>query len=160
MRDIYEALSKIFALECNYEKAYEFLSKFSAAQNEVLNIETSQQMAQMSVRYEMEQKEREMEVEQAKNLELQKAYESLDLEKNRAEELLHNILPSEVAEELKSTGKSVARHYDLVTVLFADIKGFTMLSEMLQPQELMDTIDLCFRTFDDIVEANGVEKLR
>lgn len=160
LRDIYEALSKIFALECNYEKAYEFLSKFSAAQNEVLNIETSQQMAQMSVRYEMEQKEREMEVEQAKNLELQKAYESLDLEKNRAEELLHNILPSEVAEELKSTGKSVARHYDLVTVLFADIKGFTMLSEMLQPQELMDTIDLCFRTFDDIVEAHGVEKIK
>lgn len=81
-------------------------------------------------------------------------------EKRRSDELLLNILPAEVMEELKDTGKTTARNYDLVTVLFADIKDFTTIVEELSPEELVSGIDEYFETFDNIVEKHGVEKIK
>ncbi|MCD6064912.1 MAG: hypothetical protein K0R82_2823 [Flavipsychrobacter sp.] len=81
-------------------------------------------------------------------------------EKHRSEELLLNILPAEVMEELKETGKTTARNYDLVTVLFADIKDFTSIVENLSPEELVSGIDEYFETFDRIVGKYGVEKIK
>lgn len=81
-------------------------------------------------------------------------------EKKRSDELLLNILPAEVMEELKATGKTTARNYDLVTVLFADIKDFTSIVEDLSPEELVSGIDEYFETFDSIVDKHGVEKIK
>ena len=81
-------------------------------------------------------------------------------EKRRSDELLLNILPSEVAEELKATGMSVARHIEHATILFTDFKGFTELSERLTPQELVEELDTCFKVFDDIITARGIEKIK
>ena len=60
---------------------------------EILNAETNGQIAQMTLRYEMEQKEQMAEIERIKNAELQKAFNLLEVEKKRSEELLLNILP-------------------------------------------------------------------
>lgn len=160
LQDIYLFLSKIFSSEQIYDKAYEYIDKYMNVHQEITNLQTSHQMAQMTSRYEIEQKEREAEIERMKNKELQEAYQFLEIEKTRSEELLHNILPIEVANELKETGKSKAKHYNKATVLFADIKGFTTLSEQLDPQQLIDTIDVCFKKFDDIIELYGVEKIK
>ncbi len=81
-------------------------------------------------------------------------------EKRRSDELLLNILPAEVAEELKSTGASEARHIEHATILFTDFKGFTELSERLTPQELVEELDTCFKVFDDIITARGIEKIK
>jgi class 3 adenylate cyclase len=81
-------------------------------------------------------------------------------EKHRCDELLLNILPAEVMEELKETGKTTAKNYDLVTVLFADIKDFTTIVEDLSPEELVSGIDEYFETFDRIVGKYGVEKIK
>ena len=51
----------------------------------------------------------------------------------RSDELLLNILPEEVAEELKAKGHAEAKHFDQVTILFTDFKGFTEASEKLIP---------------------------
>ena len=84
----------------------------------------------------------------------------LTLEKQRSDDLLHNILPHETAEELKSTGTAQARQFNLVTVLFTDFKGFTQLSEQLSPRELVKDLNDCFTAFDNICEKHGIEKIK
>src|SRR5687768_11849093 len=64
-------------------------------------------------------------------------------EKKRSDELLLNILPSEVAQELKTTGETKAKEFEEVTVLFTDFKNFTLLSEKLSAQELVNEINYC-----------------
>jgi len=81
-------------------------------------------------------------------------------EKARSEELLLNILPEEVAEELKAKGSAEAVHIDQVTVLFTDFKGFTALSETLSPQELVRDLNECFSAFDRITGKYGIEKIK
>jgi class 3 adenylate cyclase len=81
-------------------------------------------------------------------------------EKQRSDDLLHNILPREVAAELKEKGHADARHLDSVTVLFTDLKGFTQLSELLPPAELVAELDACFKAFDTIAERHGIEKIK
>jgi class 3 adenylate cyclase len=81
-------------------------------------------------------------------------------EKKRSEELLLNILPEEVAEELKAKGEAEARLIEEVTVLFTDFKGFTALSEQLTPKELVKDLHECFTAFDNIMQKHGLEKIK
>ena len=78
----------------------------------------------------------------------------------RSDELLLNILPAEVAEELKAKGHADAKHFDTVTILFTDFKGFTEASEKLTPQELVEELNTCFKAFDHIITARGIEKIK
>ncbi len=84
----------------------------------------------------------------------------ISLEKEKSEKLLLNILPFEVAEELKTKGHAEAQLMDEVTVLFTDFKGFTQLSEKLTPKELVAEINECFSAFDHIMQKHGVEKIK
>ncbi|RYU94662.1 adenylate/guanylate cyclase domain-containing protein [Emticicia agri] len=84
----------------------------------------------------------------------------IDAEKNKAENLLLNILPKEIAEELKKNGFSEAKYYPKVSVLFSDFVGFTFLAEKLTPQELVAELDYCFKRFDRIMEHNKIEKIK
>ncbi len=81
-------------------------------------------------------------------------------EKKRSDDLLLNILPQEVAEELKANGQATAKHFQNVTVLFTDFKGFTAMSEKLTPTELVKDIHECFSAFDRIMEKYGIEKIK
>jgi class 3 adenylate cyclase/streptogramin lyase len=84
----------------------------------------------------------------------------LRAEKKKSDDLLLNILPEEVAEELKAKGNADAQLIDEVTVLFTDFKGFTQLSERLTPKELVAEINECFSAFDLIMEKYGIEKIK
>ena len=84
----------------------------------------------------------------------------LNVEKKRSEDLLLNILPHDVAEELMDTGTAVARQYDKVTILFSDFEDFTGASERLSPQELVGELNACFGAFDHIITARGLEKIK
>jgi adenylate cyclase len=81
-------------------------------------------------------------------------------EKRRSEGLLLNILPYETAKELKETGKSDAKMFDEVTVMFTDFKGFTQIAEKLSPAELVAEIDKCFKAFDEIITTHNIEKIK
>jgi class 3 adenylate cyclase len=81
-------------------------------------------------------------------------------EKDRTEDLLLNILPAEVAEELKAKGTADAKHFDNVTVLFTDFKSFTTVSEQLSPQELVNELHACFKGFDEICGKYSIEKIK
>ena len=84
----------------------------------------------------------------------------LDAEMKRSEELLLNILPFDTAQELKAKGSTAARHYDDITVMFTDFKGFTSIAEKLSPQELVTEIDMYFKAFDLIADMHGIEKIK
>ncbi|MBK7958906.1 MAG: adenylate/guanylate cyclase domain-containing protein [Bacteroidetes bacterium] len=74
--------------------------------------------------------------------------------------MLLNILPEEVADELKKYGKTKAKSYSLVTVLFADIKNFTKLSEKMTPEQLIKELDIVFGAFDEIIQRHNIERIK
>ncbi|MCB9267489.1 MAG: hypothetical protein H6558_20895 [Lewinellaceae bacterium] len=85
----------------------------------------------------------------------------IEKERERSDELLLNILPRSIAEELKEYGKAKARKYDQVTVLFSDFKNFTSISEQLSPEELVEELDKCFKAFDFIItQYDDIEKIK
>lgn len=84
----------------------------------------------------------------------------LALEKKKSDELLLNILPFSIAEELKARGAADTRHYEQVTVLFTDFKGFTKVAEKLDPDELVRQLDQCFYYFDELTERFRLEKIK
>lgn len=89
-----------------------------------------------------------------------KAKAVLQVEKERSENLLLNILPSDVAEELKQKGKAEARDFDMVSIIFTDFKGFTEQSAQLSATALLDEINVCFEAFDGIMAKYGIEKIK
>lgn len=86
--------------------------------------------------------------------------EQLRGEKRKSDELLLNILPEEVAEELKEKGFAQARLHEDVTVLFTDFVEFTRYSEKLAPAEIVAELDGCFKAFDEIITRHGLEKIK
>jgi len=84
----------------------------------------------------------------------------LSIEKQHSENLLLNILPEKIAEELKTKGKSTPREYESVTVMFTDFKNFTTLSENLTASELVDELNYCYSAFDTIISNYGLEKIK
>jgi adenylate cyclase len=83
-----------------------------------------------------------------------------DTEKKRSEELLLNILPYEVAEELKQNGRSDAKTFSMATVMFTDFKDFTAVSERVSGELLVAELDYCFSAFDNIIQKYRVEKIK
>lgn len=84
----------------------------------------------------------------------------IEKERDRSENLLLNILPAEIAEELKEKGEAKARDFDMVSILFTDFKGFTEQSAKISATELIDEINYCFKSFDMICEKYGIEKIK
>ncbi len=107
-----------------------------------------------------------LEIEQAyqtiaqKNQELEWLNTQLSQEKATSERLLLNILPKDVAEELKQQGKVAPVYFDAVTVLFTDFQGFTRVASQIAPQTLVDKLDECFTAFDQIIAKHRLEKLK
>ncbi|HSR37554.1 MAG TPA: adenylate/guanylate cyclase domain-containing protein, partial [Phnomibacter sp.] len=84
----------------------------------------------------------------------------LALEKQKADNLLFNILPVEIAEELKRNGSTNPQKFESVTVLFTDFEGFTLNSSKMTPEEVVNTVDTCFSAFDSIVSKYKIEKIK
>lgn len=84
----------------------------------------------------------------------------INTERKTSESLLLNILPEDVAAELKTSGSAKARHFDEVTVMFTDFKNFTQASEQLSPEELVAEIHFCYSAFDRIITKHGLEKIK
>jgi len=81
-------------------------------------------------------------------------------EQELTELLLRNILPESIAERLKRNEGVIAEHFDEVTVLFADIEGFTQRSQDMAPDQLVRLLDRIFSTFDALADVEGLEKIK
>ncbi len=81
-------------------------------------------------------------------------------EQEKSERLLLNILPFEVARQLKSKGKAGTRYYRHVTVMFTDFKDFSKNTRELEPKDLVAILDDYFAKFDEITGKHYLEKIK
>jgi PAS domain S-box-containing protein len=88
------------------------------------------------------------------------AEQALYLEKQKSEQLLLNILPQPIADQLRNNQGVIAEQFSDVTILFADIVGFTPLSARLNPIELVNLLNQIFSRFDQLVDQLGLEKIK
>ena len=110
--------------------------------------------SQMTISYENAQLYEQLEEK------VQDRTRDLNEEKEKVDRLLGNIMPKEVAEELKNQGRVRARRYEEVSVLFTDFKNFTLIAQRLQAEELVDLLDFYFSEFDRIILRYGLEKIK
>ncbi len=91
---------------------------------------------------------------------LEEAYQKLEAEQYRSEQLLLNILPQAIAERLKQEPTTIADSFAEVSVLFADIVGFTELSTCISPPELVALLNDIFSRFDHLADTHQLEKIK
>ncbi|TVR37458.1 MAG: hypothetical protein EA392_12675 [Cryomorphaceae bacterium] len=164
-----------------HQEAYQYLTRYNELNAELFKKEKFEALSDMREKYETEQKEQQITLLEKDN-QIQRAIRNsvgggllitiaflgvvfmqrnrISREKKRSDELLLNILPEEVAEELKAKGEAEAQLINQVTVLFTDFKGFTSMSEQLTPQELVRDLHECFSAFDHICQKYGIEKIK
>ncbi len=91
---------------------------------------------------------------------IRKSRAKMQAERDRSESLLLNILPYEVAQELKRNGKTVAKDFQKVSILFTDFKEFTNAAEQMDAQQLVSEVNTCFEAFDEITDKYQIEKIK
>ena len=91
---------------------------------------------------------------------LERSLADLTREREKSERLLRNILPDTIAERLKNNVSTIAESFSSVSVLFADLCGFTTFSERVDASQLVDLLDDIFSAFDHLANAYGVEKIK
>jgi class 3 adenylate cyclase len=125
----------------------------SPSQREALRRLAQQAMAQLELRRQLiERDELIGDVSQARA--------AAEAARERSDQLLKSILPEPIAEELKANGRVEPRFHEATTILFADFKAFTRLTETLDPAGLIRQLDQNFARFDEIAEAHGVETIK
>lgn len=187
-KDAYEGLSLSYASLGNYIEAYNYQGLLLSIKDSIYNFNTAKKLGTLQFGFDLDKKQNEVNLltkdKELKEQEIKrqklvrngfiggfavvllfagvflKQRMRISKEKKRSDELLLNILPEEVAEELKEKGSADAQQIDEVTVLFTDFKGFTQLSEKLTPKELVAEINECFSAFDHIMQKHGVEKIK
>ncbi|MBM3583599.1 MAG: GAF domain-containing protein [Alphaproteobacteria bacterium] len=121
------------------------------AQREVLRRLAQQAIAQLELRRSlMERDDLVTELAEAKHA----------AERARSDTLLHSVMPAPVADELKATGRMGSRYHEAATILIADFREFTRLTEGLEPARLVDQLNQQFTKFDEISATNRVEMLK
>jgi adenylate cyclase len=189
MMECYAVLSEAYKLKGDYKKSLEMSDNFHAIKDSVFSQENKEEILKMGMKNEYERqrlrdslKTAEKQKIAAINLKKQKNYtymgivgilllagfsffivkerDKSETARKQSDELLLNILPEEVAAELKTTGGTTAKHYDNVTVLFTDFVDFTKASEKMTAQNLIDELHTCFKAFDAITSKYGIEKIK
>jgi len=127
--------------------------QLTPSQREAVRRLAQQAMAQLELRRQL--LEREALLQQ-----VSEAKAAIEAERERSDRLLRSILPEPIADELKAHGHVEPRYHDAATILFADFKGFTRLTEALDPARLLAQLDQNFARFDEIAVANRLETLK
>jgi adenylate cyclase len=182
LASLYRSLIELEEYKGNYQEAFNYLKLNKAIDDSLFTADNNDKIMQSAMQYEFDKKEATTKLEQEKKDAIQRNIRNsiaaglagtliflivvyrqrnkISKARKRSDELLLNILPEKVAEELKTTGEAEAKLIDEVTVLFTDFKGFTALSEKLTPKELVKDLHECFTAFDNIMQKHGMEKIK
>ncbi len=181
-------LAELYEQSGDLQASYAHYKDHIAYRDSIMNLENVRRMADLRTDFEVSQKQIEVDLAEQRsrnqrnisiataiglimfllmaiglyrrNRFIRRTKRIIEIEKERSDNLLLNILPEETAQELKQEGKVKARKYEAVTVLFSDFKGFTSYSENLSPEALVETVDFYFSRFDAIVKKHGLEKIK
>ncbi len=138
------------------------LSKDIAKKNKDLK-ENLNQVKLLSEKTIEQEKEKQRIIEgQKERLEIlvKKRTIELETEKEKSDNLLHNILPKKVADDLKKSGISDPDTFNDVSILFSDLVNFTEISSGLEPKKLIEELNEIFTAFDDIIEKHQCERIK
>jgi class 3 adenylate cyclase len=91
---------------------------------------------------------------------LEEAHKQIQIEQERSEKLLLNILPGAIAERLKNSDKTIADGFADVTVMFADIVNFTQVAANMSPSQVFAMLNRIFSALDELAEQYGLEKIK
>ncbi len=174
IKDANLKLSELYGKSGNHEKSLFHYKEYISFRDSISNIKSVQAMANMRTDFEVAQKQSEVDllhIQKRKQqiiigfigvllLSLFWYYKTISREKKRSELLLLNILPHEIAKELKLNGKVDAVKFDEVTVLFTDFVKFSKTAENTEPEQLVKSIDYYFKKFDEITTKHGLEKIK
>lgn len=189
VRKSYGMLAYLDSSTGNFRGAFENYKTYILYRDSIYNKENDKKILQAQIQYEYDKKETLAKAEQEKKdfsaseeIQKQKLLRNSFVtgffvvvifaftffsQRNRikkgkklSDDLLLNILPAEIAEELKQNGNSVAKQFDDVTVIFTDFKDFSLIAQKMSPKELVEEIDTCYKAFDRIMEKNGIEKIK
>ncbi len=188
LKDLYKEMASAYSKTGDFSNAYLYQSLYTDMKDSIYNIDNKKKLNQLQFDFELSKKEGELVLKEAKiksekqarmgvtiglgllliiifivyrnYLQKSKTNKILDKQKDEIEGLLLNILPKEVASELQASGKSQPRHFEEVSVLFTDFKGFTSIADKLSPEEVVEELNECFMVFDGIIEKYGLEKIK
>jgi len=188
LQKAYLGLSNVYYQIEKFDSAYKYQRLMMVAKDSLYSLETQKILKNQMFNFQIEKKQNEINLlkkdQELKDLDIkkQKVIKNLVMagffsviiflivvvfqkkriskEKERSEELLLNILPYEIAEELKDQGKSDARNYSEVSVIFTDFKEFTGLSQKMSAKELVSEVNYYFKAFDGIVSKYNIEKIK
>lgn len=209
LKNIYEALSNLYAQEGDFKNAHHFKELLIEVKDQLYSDDNAKKVGQMQFEFDLEKKESKIalqglelekqkvtrnalivgigllvllafflyrnykvkarsnkmlaeqnyEINQQKE-EIEAQRDDIDDQRKEIENLMLNILPLEVAQELRKTGKATPQYYESVTVLFTDFKEFTRMSEFMSAQDLVAELNECFIAFDEIIGEFGLEKIK
>ncbi len=188
LKDLYQDMAEAYSKKKDYSSAFLYQSLYSDIKDTLYNIESKKKLNQLQFDFELGKKEVEINLKEARieserqarigvtiglgllliiafiiyrnYLQKSRINKILDKQKDQIEHLLLNILPKEVATELQVSGKSKPRHFEDVSILFTDFKGFTTIADKLSPGQLVEDLNECFVAFDSIMEKYGLEKIK
>ncbi len=143
----------VLALSSTVER---FANKDFAARTDV---HTKDEIGQLGARFNVMAETIQIHSENLEHLVAERTSE-LEAEKQTSERLLLNVLPSPIADRLKHGEGVIVDRFDQVTVLFADIVGFTALSSRTSPEALVSMLNELFSAFDRLAEEYGLEKIK
>ncbi|HLO79998.1 MAG TPA: adenylate/guanylate cyclase domain-containing protein [Chitinophagaceae bacterium] len=186
--DANHRLSELYEKTGRLDLSFKYYKDYIAYRDSVNDINAVQKMADLRTNFEVSQKQVEVDLlnQQKKNQQIiviatiialglillllfgvyqrykfmRESNKIIEAEKKRSDSLLLNILPEETAQELKKSGKVLAKKFESVTVMFTDFKSFTHYATNLPPEILVETIDYYFSKFDQIIEKYGLEKIK
>lgn len=181
-------LSKLYEVSGDDKASLKYFKDHISYKDSVNNISAVQQMANIRTDFEISQKQLEVDLlnQQKRNQRIvviatiialiliiglaiglfrrnkfiEKTKQLVEIEKDRSDKLLLNILPEGTAKELKDSGKVNPQKFDSVTVMFTDFEAFTKYSQDLTPELLVKSVDYHFSKFDQIIEKYGLEKIK
>ncbi len=153
MLQILKKLSGLYEQQNDLVNSLAYYKQYNALLEEQNNELHEQKIRNIKLFVEAEQAVKQNEIIKAQK-------EEIEREKKRSDALLLNILPAEVAEELKNHDSAEARYFSNVTVLFTDFIDFTTTADRLTPKELVNELHACFKAFDDIMGKYSIEKIK
>ena len=134
--------------------------RIASAEKEQIKLEVKVQARTQEIRKQNKKiAEQNKKIQEEKN-KVVRQQKLLQIEKDKTEKLLKNVIPASTAEELKKKGKASARAYKIVSVLFTDFVGFTHISDRMTATELVKKLDVYFTEFDKIIVKNNIEKIK
>ena len=188
LKETYQGLASCFSQVNDYNNAFKYQTLLTGLKDTLYNIASDKKLASLQFDFDIQKKQGQIDLltkdQELKEKEISrqklvrngfvggflvvlifggvvfKQRNKIASAKKRSDELLLNILPEETAEELKATGTAKAKGFEMVTVLFTDFKNFTLASEILSPEELVEEINHCFSEFDRIISKYNIEKIK